>query len=99
VGGLRNPAISSPIHAGGKCLDVAGASAASGTNVQQWSWLGGENQQWRIQDTGDGLLRLQPRHAPLQTLATQGASTLDGANVRTWTWDGGNAQRWEIQPE
>jgi hypothetical protein len=35
------------VHSG-KCVDVNGSSTADGANVQQWTYLAGANQQWRL---------------------------------------------------
>lgn len=37
----------------GKALDVAGRATNAGANVQQWSYNGGNNQKWKVVDTGD----------------------------------------------
>ena len=33
---------------GGKVLDVSGAGTGNGALVQQWHWLGSDNQKWWI---------------------------------------------------
>ena len=33
----------------GKALEVAAWSTSDGARIQQWSWGGGDNQQWRIE--------------------------------------------------
>ena len=38
-----------PVSSGGSALDVSGVSTADGANIHQWSWTGGNNQQWAIQ--------------------------------------------------
>jgi hypothetical protein len=35
------------VHSG-KVLDVRGVSRDNGAAVQQWDWLGGDKQRWKI---------------------------------------------------
>ena len=46
-----------------KALDVSGKSAADGANVQQWSYVGGSNQQWQIASAGNGYYTLKAKHS------------------------------------
>jgi hypothetical protein len=32
----------------GKVLDVDGVSTANGADIQQYDWLGGDNQRWKL---------------------------------------------------
>jgi hypothetical protein len=38
-----------PVSSTGSALDVSAVSTADGENVQQWSWTGGNSQQWAFQ--------------------------------------------------
>jgi hypothetical protein len=38
-----------PTHATSHCLDVSGVSTADGAPVHQWTYGGGNNQQWAFQ--------------------------------------------------
>ena len=80
----------------GLVLDVNGASTTNGATVIQWSWSGGNNQQWRIEGTGSGYYRLVNRNSG-QVLDVSGGSTTDGAQVIQWPWNGGNNQQWRIE--
>ena len=40
-----------PVHAPAMCLDVSGNSSAAGADIHQWTYLGGNNQQWRFIDS------------------------------------------------
>ncbi|CAL9393284.1 lectin [Streptomyces sp. Tu 3180] len=76
----------------GKCLDVAGAVAADGTQVQLWSCNGTGAQRWTV--AGDGSLRAFDR-----CLDVSGGGTADGTRVQLWTCNGTGAQRWAAQPD
>jgi len=77
----------------GKCLDVSGASTADGASVIQWTCSGGTNQQWSVQDAGNGYVRLVARHSG-KCLDVGGASTADRASVIQWTCTGATNQQW-----
>jgi hypothetical protein len=72
---------------GGKCLDVAGANPANGTQVQLWDCNGTAAQNWTR--PGDGTIR-----ALGKCLDVSGGSTADGARVQLWDCNGTGAQRW-----
>lgn len=72
---------------GGKCLDVAGANPANGTQVQLWDCNGTAAQNWSR--PGDGTIR-----ALGKCLDVSGGSTANGARVQIWDCNGTGAQRW-----
>jgi hypothetical protein len=79
----------------GKALDVQAQGTADGSNVQQWSYSGGNNQRWTITHLGSGqysIIGVQSGRA----LDVTGQSTADGANVQIWSYSGGNNQRWTV---
>lgn len=78
-----------------KALDVNGGSTANGASVIQWTWNGGNNQQWQIVDNGGGYYRIINRNSS-KALDVNGGSTSNGATVIQWTWNGGNNQQWQI---
>ncbi|MGW2614935.1 family 43 glycosylhydrolase [Streptomyces sp. NPDC001500] len=79
----------------GKCLDVAGGSAADGANVLQWTCNGGANQKWRVEDQGDDTSRLV-NVATGKVLDTADCSTADGADLRQWSWLNNKCQRFRL---
>jgi len=81
----------------GKALDVAGQSTDDGANVQQYSYWGGENQQWNVTDTGSGY-RLENVNSG-KVLDVSGQSTDDGANVQQYTDYGNDNQRFHIHDQ
>lgn len=71
-----------PQHAPTKVLDVTGASAADGTQVEIWSDIGSTAQQWRIVSLGDGYFRLTPACAISSALDVEGGSTLNVTKIQ-----------------
>ena len=80
-----------------KCLDVYGASTDAAASVIQWSCHGGENQQWRIEPTGDGAFQIAARHSG-QVLDVYGALLDEATPTIQYPWHGGENQRWVIAP-
>lgn len=71
----------------GKCLDVAGGSAANGTPVQLYDCNGSAAQNWTVQ--ADGSIQ-----ALGKCLDVTSGSTADGAKVQLYECNGTGAQRW-----
>ncbi|MFI9823562.1 ThuA domain-containing protein [Streptomyces sp. NPDC052013] len=76
----------------GKCLDVAGAQTADGTQVQLWTCNGTGAQKWTV--ASDGTLR-----ALGKCLDVSGGGSADGTKVQLWTCNGTGAQVWSAQPD
>ncbi|WSQ62621.1 family 16 glycosylhydrolase [Streptomyces sp. NBC_01217] len=74
---------------GGKCVDVAGASAANGTAVQLYDCNGTAAQKWTV--GSDGTIR-----ALGKCLDVKDNSTADGAQLQLWDCVGGANQRWGV---
>ena len=72
---------------GGKCVDVAGANPANGTQVQLYDCNGTAAQRWTM--SSDGTIR-----ALGKCLDVSGGSTANGARVQLWDCNGSAAQRW-----
>jgi hypothetical protein len=87
--------VDAPIRAkhSGKVLDVAGISMANGAQIQQWDYLGGDNQKWRLESVGDGYYRIVAKHSG-KVLDVVGVSTANGVRIQQWDWVGGDNQRW-----
>ncbi|GAB2670523.1 ricin-type beta-trefoil lectin domain protein [Kribbella swartbergensis] len=71
----------------GKCVDVAAANTADGTQVQLYDCNGTNAQQWTR--PGDGTIR-----ALGKCLDVNAGSVADGAKVQLWTCNGTAAQQW-----
>jgi glucosylceramidase len=72
---------------GGKCVDVAAANTANGTQVQLYTCNGTAAQQWTVGT--DGTIR-----ALGKCLDVSGASTANGTKVQLWDCNGTAAQQW-----
>jgi hypothetical protein len=77
----------------GKALEEVGA--APGTQLDQRSYAGTANQQWRV-DMAGGYLTLVNRATGL-VADVFNASTSQGAAVDAWTSNGGANQQWAPQ--
>ncbi|MGI5246653.1 lectin [Dactylosporangium sp. CA-139066] len=73
----------------GKCVDVAGANTANGTQIQLWTCNGTNAQNWTVGT--DGTIR-----ALGKCLDVSGGSTADGAKVQLWDCNGTGAQQWAV---
>jgi Ricin-type beta-trefoil lectin domain len=71
---------------GGKCVDVAGANPANGTQVQLYTCNGTAAQQWTL--TGSTLQALG------KCLDVAGAGTANGTRVQLYDCNATNAQNW-----
>lgn len=79
------------VGAGGKCVDVNGASSTDGAKVQLWTCNGGNNQKWT--QNGTTLRSLD------KCLDVTGNSQTDGAIVRLWSCNGASGQNWTAQSD
>lgn len=80
----------------GKVLDVQRRSTSNGGSVQQWDWHGDTNQQWKIEDLGNGYYKIVARHSG-KVLALPRRSTSNGERIQQWEWNGGSTQQWKIE--
>jgi aryl-phospho-beta-D-glucosidase BglC (GH1 family) len=79
----------------GKALEVSGQGTTDQSNVQQWSYWGGDNQKWTLMHLGNNqykIIGLQSGKA----LDVSGGQTGNGTNVQIWTYLGGPNQIWTI---
>jgi hypothetical protein len=87
----------------GKVAEVAGASTADGAVIDQWDWLGNENQQWRLSPVAEidpsAYYTVTAMHSGKVLEVTGGpAATADGAGVDQWSGTGQPNQRWRFLP-
>jgi len=61
-----------------------GISTANGAQVQEWQWLGGSNQKWKLTDVGSGYWTLIPQHATGSCLDVNGFGTANGSKLQIW---------------
>jgi hypothetical protein len=85
----------------GKAMEVADSSTSDGSNVQQWDYTGGQNQEWMLEETdASGYYRLTPGHATSMCLQVENWSTEDGGNLVLGTYaDYQNNQQWSLEKE
>lgn len=83
----------------GLVADVLNKSTADGGNVAQYTWNGGNNQQWDFQDAGEGYFRIVNRNSG-KCLEVNSNSQSDGANINQWACGGSNSlnQQWKLEP-
>ena len=84
------------VHSG-KALDVTGVSTSAGAPIQQWGWLSGANQRWRLVAVSDDAYMVLSVHSGM-ALDVRGVSAADGADIQQWPWHGGANQRWRVEP-
>lgn len=93
--------ISSPIYGkyvlvarhSGKVMEVAGAGLNDGANVQQNTYVGGDNQKWDIMPDGNGFYTIKNAHSG-KTAEDQGWSTGNGGNIDQWGAGENAIQHW-----
>jgi autotransporter-associated beta strand protein len=79
----------------GKALRAMGTT--DGSDVQQYTYGGGNDQRWQVTHLGSGQFSIREVTAN-KALDVQGSNTADGANIHLWGYGGGNNQRWVIAP-
>ncbi|MDQ0640535.1 endoglucanase [Pedobacter sp. W3I1] len=80
-----------------KALEFGGWATANQTPAQQWGYVAGANQQFKVEDAGGGYYRLTPMHATGKCLEISGWNTADGGQAALWDYSGGANQKWSIQ--
>lgn len=85
-GGSGGGTVGAFVGLAGKCLEVAGAQTAAGTQVQLYTCNGTPAQRWTL--PGDGTVRGLGK-----CLDVNGASTEPGTKVQLWKCNGTGAQR------
>jgi hypothetical protein len=78
-----------------KALDVNGSSTANGGAIVQWDYWGGNNQQWKITNLGNGYYSIINRNSN-KALDVNGGSTTSGTGIIQYDYNGGNNQQWRI---
>ncbi|WP_329459482.1 ThuA domain-containing protein [Streptomyces sp. NBC_01497] len=78
-----------------KCVDARAASTANGTAVQQYACNSTTAQQYQIQPTSDGYVRINNRANTAESLDVTDVSTADGAPIQLWSYSGGANQQWQ----
>ena len=79
----------------GKALDVQAASTTNGALIQQWDYIGGDNQNWQLVPAESGYFRIAAKHSG-KVLDVQGMSTSNGAPIQQYDYLGGDNQKWRF---
>ncbi|RAV98242.1 RICIN domain-containing protein [Pseudochryseolinea flava] len=79
----------------GKVMDVPGFSTANNALIKQYTWNGGANQRWTIQNLGRGEYRIVNVHSG-KSLDNPNSSRTVGTNVQQYDNNGNFAQKWHI---
>ena len=80
-----------------KALDVYNSGTADNTNVDQWSWNGGNNQKWTLTYVGNGQYNAMGVGSG-KLLEVLASSTANGANIEIWSATNTNRQKWTLTP-
>lgn len=80
----------------GLSLDVFEISTASGANIVQWEYLGGDNQQWEIRHLSGEWYSIRAGHSDMAMEVYQN-STQPGGEVRQGTYTGAANQQWRLE--
>lgn len=85
----------------GRVLDLSGPDGA-GATVWQFAWAAVENQRWRIEDAGKGLVRIVSAWKAKATdpdllLDVAGADSAEGAGIIVWPRNGGANQSFKLR--
>ncbi len=80
----------------GKVLDLENGNTADGSNIQQWSALGGSPQEWRIIAEDNGYCRIVSMADESKCMSVQKNSAEDGLNVELQAYTGADNQLWKL---
>lgn len=83
--------------ANSQCLDVTGASTASGALIEQYSCNGQTNQQWVLKPVGANYEIISSKSG--LCLEVTGASTASGSTIDQGTCSGASHQLWNISAQ
>lgn len=80
----------------GMALDIPNHSTNDGTQLDQWTYSGADNQLWKILNAGDGYFKMISKENG-KAIDVLGNSTANGAAIIQWPFNEGNNQQWSIQ--
>lgn len=82
-------------RAGGRVVDVANGSTASGANVQQSTWRSADSQRWQLLPVGSGVYHVINRLSG-HCLEVLNGDLADGVKVQQATCGSGAEQNWRL---
>ena len=71
-------------------------STSNGAPIQQYDYLGGDNQKWRFILVQNGFFKIVAKQSG-KVLDVQGASPSDGALIQQWNYLGSDNQKWSVE--
>lgn len=77
-------------------LDLTNGNIAAGTNIQQWTKLGGSAQEWRIVSVDDDYCKIVSMADESKCIAVEENSAEDGKNVELQVFAGTDDQLWKL---
>ena len=81
----------------GKALDATGNATGNGTQIEQWTYNGGNNQRWTVANRGGGeysVIGVQSGRC----VEISGSGTGNGTKVQLWDYLGANNQKYFFGP-
>ncbi|MDE6519491.1 MAG: RICIN domain-containing protein [Ruminococcus sp.] len=79
-------------------LDVEAKKTDNNTNIEIYSYTGGDNQKFMFTKNSDGSYKIRPKHTNAKSaVEIAGASTSSGANVQQYEINGANCQDWILE--
>jgi endoglucanase len=76
-------------------LGDPGYSPYNGTGIIQWQLNGGLNEQWQVDNLGNGRYAIVNSYSHL-VLGDPGFSTTEGCGIIQWQWNNGQNEEWYI---
>lgn len=83
----------------GKCLDVKGGEAVSGTVVQQYERNETLAQKWYLSDAGEGFFYIESALDRTLLLDAMGGEAKNGTGLQIYTTNQTAAQKWKLTPD
>ena len=80
----------------GHFLDVRNNGTQNGTDILQYNFKAGNNQQWQIEHLGDGLQIIKTRLNTNCVLDIDRSKNRNGTKVQLWTYEGNKNQKFKI---
>ncbi len=80
----------------GMVLDLADGNTSAGTNIQQWSKLGGSAQEWRIVSADNGYCKIVSMADESKCIAVAENSADDGKNIELQSFTDADNQLWKL---
>jgi len=81
----------------GLALDATGAQTTNGTQLEQWTYHSGNNQQWTITSLGSSLYQIIGVQSG-KSVDINASGTTNGTKVQLWTYGGGANQKFYFNP-